>query len=158
MGSIQNDMAQPPIGTTGNRTFGNGGSLSDAATHAAQRVQHDAAAAARDVKGQAADLAEKTKQTGAERMEKVAGAVHTAADSIGKDVPEAAGYIHRAGNGLENASRFLRNNSIEDLLNKATQLARDQPAAFIGGSIAAGFLVARFLMSSAGATKQNTKA
>jgi hypothetical protein len=59
-----------------------------------------------------------------------------------------AQYIERAAEQLERFSTTVRNKDVTDLLREAQQLARRQPALFIGGSFAIGLLAARFLKSS----------
>ncbi|HEY8697050.1 MAG TPA: hypothetical protein VIM02_05490 [Rhizomicrobium sp.] len=100
------------------------------------------------LKDDALELAEEQKSRGADRIQTLAKAVHGAAEEIGKQVPQAAGYIHTGAEQLERASRALRENSVDDLLRMTQRLAREQPLAFIGGSVAAGFVLARFLRSS----------
>lgn len=146
------ETAKSEDGTPEQPTFGNGSEASD---HIADRIAdatHTATeqitAAAQPVADKARDLAEEQKQTGAERLQGVARAVHTAADDISKQVPQLAGYVHSGAEQLERASRLLRENSIDDLLQMTNRLAHDRPLAFIGGSVAAGFVLARFLKSS----------
>jgi len=59
-----------------------------------------------------------------------------------------AQYVDRAAEQLERFSSAIRSKEVPDLLREARQLARRQPALFIGGSFAVGLLAARFLKSS----------
>ena len=59
-----------------------------------------------------------------------------------------ADYIHRAADGLERFSDAVRNRDVSSLMGEAEDFARRQPAVFIGGGVAVGFLLARFLKSS----------
>jgi hypothetical protein len=43
----------------------------------------------------------------------------------------------------------LRERSIDDLVRSLNNFARNQPAAFFGGAVLAGFALSRFLKSSA---------
>jgi hypothetical protein len=86
---------------------------------------------------------------GAERIESVAHAVRDAAERFDKDLPSAAAYVRDAAEGLERASSVLRERSIEDAFKLAENFARRQPAAFFGASVLAGFVLARFLKSTA---------
>ena len=119
-----------------------------AVAEAVETTKEQASAAAQPIADKTRDIAEEQKQTGAERIDGVARAVHDAADSIGKEVPQLAGYVHSGAEQLERASRLLRDNSVDDLLRMTNRLAHDRPLAFIGGSVAAGFILARFLKSS----------
>jgi hypothetical protein len=56
--------------------------------------------------------------------------------------------VHETARQVEGLSDNLSNRSVNELMHSATQLARAQPALFVGGSVVAGFALARFLMSS----------
>ena len=60
-----------------------------------------------------------------------------------------ARYAEQAADQIERFSQGLRDKDIGQLMNDAQQLARRQPALFVGGAFALGLLGARFLKSSA---------
>jgi hypothetical protein len=139
-------------------TFGNdhvtADEVADRAAEAAQAAKDQLSAGVQPIADQARHVAEEQKESGADKLEGVARAVHTAADDIGKQAPQLAGYVHSGAQQLERASRMLRENSIDDLLQVTNRLAHDRPLAFIGGSVAAGFVLARFLKSSGSTVAQ----
>lgn len=98
---------------------------------------------------EARHLAEEQKVRGAERIGRVAQAVHSAASGLEADLPQAAGYIHEAADRLQQTATALRQQSIEDIVTQINGFARRQPVAFFGGSVLAGFVLARFLKSTA---------
>lgn len=108
--------------------------------------------AAREAAGHVADetrdFAEEQKAAGADNMARLGSAVHGAAEQIGRELPQAAGFIHSAADTLQSASSTLRERSIEDLVEGFRDFARRQPAAAFAGSVLAGFALARFLKSS----------
>ncbi len=108
--------------------------------------------AARDAAGRAADetrgFAEQEKAAGADNIARLGRAVHGAADQIGRELPQAAGFIHSAADTLQGAASSMRERSIEDLVANFRDFARRQPAAAFAGSVLAGFALARFLKSS----------
>lgn len=59
-----------------------------------------------------------------------------------------AQYVEQAANHLERFSQGLKNKDINELLTDAQQMARRQPALFIGSAFAIGLLGARFIKSS----------
>ena len=59
-----------------------------------------------------------------------------------------AGYAEKAADQIERFSQRLKEKDVTELLDDAQQLARRQPALFIGGAFALGLLGARFLKSS----------
>jgi hypothetical protein len=59
-----------------------------------------------------------------------------------------ARYAEQAADQIERFSQRLKEKDVSELLGDAQQLARRQPALFIGGAFALGLLGARFLKSS----------
>jgi hypothetical protein len=104
----------------------------------------------RDKFGETADEA---KSKGTEQISGVGRAVHGAADELGRELPQAAGYIHAMADKLEGASSALREHSVEDLVSSFNGFARRQPAAAFAGSVLAGFALSRFLKSSASSSE-----
>jgi hypothetical protein len=112
---------------------------------AAESIKDRAAEALRNT---ASDFAEAGKAQGAERIDRLGRAVHGAADELGREIPQAADYVHSAADGLENAAAHLRNRSVEDLIGAFNRFARQQPLAAFAGAVLAGFVVSRFIKSS----------
>ena len=117
-------------------------------TDIAQSAKSQAASAIQPIAENARSMAEEQKQRGASRIDSIARAVHSAADDIGDEVPQAASYVHAAAGQLERASSLLRDNSVEDLMRLATEFAQERPIVFVSGAVATGFLLARLLRSS----------
>lgn len=105
--------------------------------------------AAGAIKDEAREAAEHAKAQGAERTEGIMHAFHGAADELGRELPQAAGFIRSAADALDRASSNLRDRSVEDLLSTFSSFARRQPGAAFAGSVLAGFALSRFLKSSA---------
>jgi hypothetical protein len=62
---------------------------------------------------------------------------------------ELAGrYAGKAAEGLERLSDDLRGADFDQLVARTENYARRNPAVFLGGAVAAGFLFARFIKSS----------
>jgi hypothetical protein len=59
-----------------------------------------------------------------------------------------ADYIERSASQLERLSTGLRNKDVAELFRDAQNLARRQPAVFVGSAFTLGLLSARFLKSS----------
>ena len=78
----------------------------------------------------------------------LARAIDSAADELQQQSPVVAGAVHEAARGISSLSDNLSNRNVDELVDAAVRLARAQPALFVGGSVAAGFALARFLMSS----------
>jgi ElaB/YqjD/DUF883 family membrane-anchored ribosome-binding protein len=114
----------------------------------AQSAKNQASAAMQPIANNARSMADEQKARGAERIGNIAQAIHSAADEIAKEVPLAANYVHSAADKLDNASRTLRENSVDDLLRMTTEFAEERPYVFLGGAVAAGFMLMRLLRSS----------
>lgn len=103
--------------------------------------------AAEAAKGTARKAAEQQKDAGADRLDTVVRAVHGAAHGFESDMPQTASYIHEAADRLATVSSKLRKETVDDLIGQVGQFARNQPLAFLGGAIIAGFALSRFLKS-----------
>lgn len=113
----------------------------------------DAAGAIKDrtteaIRSTASDFAEAGKAQGADHIDRLGRAVHGAADQLGREIPQAADYVHSAADGLESAAAHLRDRSIEDLIGAFNRFARQQPLAAFTGAALAGFVLSRFIKSS----------
>ena len=81
---------------------------------------------------------EAQKALGVEAIRGVARAIDSAAAELEKQSPSVAGAVHEAARRVDGLSDNLSNRNVNELTESATQLARAQPALFIGGSVAAG--------------------
>ena len=79
----------------------------------------------------------------------IAGAVRQSTQQLRDQQQDGlAQYVERAADQLERFSTGLRDKSADELIRDVRDMARRQPALFIGGSFAVGLLAARFLKSS----------
>src|SRR5215469_2334267 len=97
---------------------------------------------------EARDFAEERKSAAADNVGRLSRAVHGAADQLGRELPQAAGFIHSAADRMQSASTSLHERSVEDMVGDLTNFARRQPAAAFAGALLAGFALSRFLKSS----------
>ncbi len=109
--------------------------------------------AAKNAASQAGDRLQKEvdsrKGAGAEYVGKLAETLRRAAGEFDADLPIAATYIRKAATQVENVSDTIQDGNINDLVRGAQSFARQQPTAFLGLAVLAGFGVIRFLKSSA---------
>ena len=80
--------------------------------------------------------------------DQVAQAVRSSADHLQGDAADTGRYVEMAAARLESFGRQLREKDFNALIGDVQQMARHSPAAFFGGSVLAGFLLARFVKSS----------
>jgi hypothetical protein len=121
---------------------------SDTAREAYQGVTE----AAKDLTSEAKDKLEEQvrqqQQTGAEYVNKFAGNIREAARAFENDAPFAARGINSVAEYVEEAAEKIRQGSFRDLVDNATDFARQRPAAFLGITVLAGFAAVRFLKAS----------
>jgi hypothetical protein len=97
----------------------------------------------------ARSLASEQKSLMAEELTGIAEAVRAGAGRLNEqDRVGIARYAERAANSLESMSDAVRRKDLAMLVNDVEGFARRQPGIFVGGAVAAGFLLARFLRSS----------
>jgi hypothetical protein len=125
------------------------GSAREQISSAASAAKDQVAEAIEPMKDKAMEMAEEGRKSGATEVGRVAKAVHAVADEIGKEIPQAAGYVHSAAKGLEEASAAIQNRNVGEIVEFVEDFARRNPAAFFGTSVLAGFVFSRFLKSSA---------
>lgn len=65
-----------------------------------------------------------------------------------QDQGTVAGYVEQIAGRVESTTNYLRARDIPELIDETQSLARRQPAVFLTGAVALGFIGARFLMSS----------
>lgn len=115
--------------------------------------------AAQDIKKQGREVADQAKERGkamldqqrgaaAGQVDSVAHALRTAAEQLQKEGQGTGNYVGMMADQLETAARQLREKNLDELMHGVQDLARRSPATFIAGSVAAGFLLSRFLKSS----------
>jgi len=125
------------------------GAASQVVAAASEKVK----SAASEVQGEAVEavqrLADTQKASGARLVRSVARAIEGAADELGNDAPNLAAHVRDAGRSLEQVGRDFDQRSVAELLRSANDLARRQPVSFVAGAALAGFMLTRFLKSSA---------
>ncbi len=95
------------------------------------------------------EIAEDQRRRAAETIGGVAEVLHRTAKDIDSENETMARYTDMAASRLDDLSRTLRQANWNDLVDGAEEFARRQPWWFIGGAVAAGFVAARLLKSTA---------
>ena len=115
---------------------------------AVDQARDQAASLAQQAQERALQLAEEQKRRAAEQVEGMAHAVDSVAEAIGRELPPAAPYVREVAQSIHSASTALRERSVDDLIQTATDFARRQPLVTLGGALFAGFAFARFLKAT----------
>ena len=103
---------------------------------------------AQDVGVELGKAGEDQKKRGVDAIRNVARAIDSAASELEGQSPAVARMVHDTARQVDGLSDNLSQRSVNELMRTAAELARTQPALFIGGSVVAGFALARFLRSS----------
>jgi hypothetical protein len=90
------------------------------------------------------------KEKAAESLGSVAEAIRQTGSQLREqDQPMPVGqYADRAADMVDQVAAYLRNQEIDQMVGQVEDLARRQPAVFLGTAFAIGFMAARFLKSS----------
>jgi len=127
------------------------------ASQATQQTQHGARELASKAQAQARSMLDEQMQAAAGQVEGFAKALRKTSEQLdAQDQAAAARYVERTAEGLDSFSNTLRDQDLDSLTTQVQDYAKRQPAVFLGGAIAAGFLVARFLKSSAPSASLST--
>jgi ElaB/YqjD/DUF883 family membrane-anchored ribosome-binding protein len=109
--------------------------------------------AAGDIADQAARTAEATASTGmtkaGETLDQVAQAIRDAGSGLREQQPQIASVVDTAAERVEEVSSYLREHDAREAVENVQRFAREQPAVVIGGGLALGLLLGRFLKSGA---------
>lgn len=119
-----------------------------------------------DLKQKATQTLDQNRTTAADEIDSLAHAAHAAAaDLQHHDREGLSQYVTELASNVTSLANNLRNKSVDELIHEAENIARNNPALFIGGSIAIGLGIARFAKASshrrndsANKTQQNDKA
>jgi hypothetical protein len=123
--------------------------------HASELVEN-----AKDVASKAGERLQETvaqqKSAGADYVSTLAQTMRRAAGEFEADVPLAATYIRKAADQVTNAAEAFRDGNLNDLVQRAQSFARNQPTAFVGLAVLAGFGAVRFLKSASNTSASPT--
>lgn len=113
-------------------------------------LQDGAQAALHDVREQSREQFEAYRDSAAEQLDALAEGARAAGEQLGEqDVLGVSHYISDMAQSMGSLAEGLRGKSADQLLHHAGQLARDNPALFLAGSVAVGFGLSRLLRASA---------
>lgn len=133
-----------------------GAQVTGHAAEVLQDAQARGASLAGTVKDRAASAAQAGKDGLAERLEDVAKAVHRSGEQFEGHQDWIAHVVERGADELGALASTMRTNDLQGLLGKLEDLARRQPAVFVGAAMAAGFAAVRFgRVAASGATRDD---
>lgn len=140
--------------------------LADQATGASQAVREGATAGVENLKDKAStamdqakstasgvasgakDMAEGGKNAGADALHGIAGFAKDAAKGIEPHIPGVAGVVRNVASSVDQASRDLHAQSIDDIGASIAKFAKTQPVAALATAFVAGVIISRVFSSS----------
>jgi hypothetical protein len=106
------------------------------------------------VKDKATSQLNSQKQRATAGLGSVADAVRQTGRQLRDQRQDAvAEIVENAASQIERFTNHLKDRNLDELVDDAQRLARQQPALFIGGSFAAGLIAARFIKASSPARR-----
>jgi len=134
--------------TSTDSTSGYGSSV-DSATDMKSKARE----ALSGVKGRAGEKIETTiteqKTRAAGTLSGVAASLMTSSQQMRSDGQEdVSRYIEKAADQVDRFANYLQSADVQEVVGRVEGFARRQPAAFMAGAFAVGFLASRFLKSS----------
>ena len=113
------------------------------------KAKREAAGVAQDVKRQGQEQFEARKQTAADQTEKLASVVDRVSEELKSQNQESlADYAGQLASSMKDFAESLRQRNLDELVKDTQQLARNNPALFLMGSVAVGIALSRFLKAS----------
>jgi len=135
----------------GSRDTGRNDSASpkDLAASAIGAVKEEAASFAESAKGKVAEKVGEKTEAARQTLGDFASAIRKAGDDLAQNDQSLAGkVVKQAADGLESFSRSISDKRPEDLLNAVRDFGRNNPAAFIAGTVLLGIALGRLVKST----------
>jgi hypothetical protein len=129
--------------------------VADVAQEAGRQAKQAASSLASDAQQKAKGLLNMQVTAGAELAGHVAQSARCAAADLDQNAPQLAELVRGAAERVENFSRDMRHQTIEDLVRTASDFTRRQPALVFGLASLAGFLALRVLKSNSPHRSEN---
>src|SRR3954464_8668058 len=120
----------------------------------AKTLAGDAKEQAKDMAGQARDhvqtLVGQQKDQAADRLHSLADVLREAGHKLdeGRQAGDFGQYADRAAQQVEKLSSYLRDHELKDFVRDTETFARRRSEVFLGGTLVAGLMLARFLKAS----------
>jgi hypothetical protein len=118
------------------------------AQQVAQQAQQAAGQVANQAKQQTTSLLASRKDQTADSLDSVAQALRQTSQQLQDQQGGLSQLGNTAADQVERVSQYLRSRDVNGLVSDAEGYARSNPGIFLGGALALGFVVARFLKSS----------
>src|SRR5258708_21774804 len=122
--------------------------LADVAQQAGSQAKQTASSLASDANQKAKGFLNQQVASGADLAGHVADSARCAADTLDQNAPQLSDLLRGAAKKVEEFSRDLQGQTVDDLMRTASDFTRWQPAVVFGLASLAGFLLLRVLKSN----------
>ncbi len=113
------------------------------------RAREQASRAADRARDKAEEGISQQKQNATSRLDSVTSALHTTSDTLRDEHQDSiASMVDSAADQVERLSSYVRERTVGELFDDIQDVARREPALFLGGAAMLGIIGARFLKSS----------
>ena len=99
----------------------------------------------------AEEVADRSRQAGAEGVARAAQTATSVADAVAADVPAVAEYVRGAAAKIDRLAVDLREKKVGELLSSAADFGRSQPVAMLAGAALVGFALSRVIKAGVAA-------
>lgn len=113
-----------------------------------EKAQHLASDARQQVGQRVESGLDRGKARAADTLGGVAQTLLQSSHQLREQQPQLGDYAERAAHEMQRFSDYLQRADVNELVDRAEDVARRQPALFLGGMFALGLIGARFLRSS----------
>mgnify|MGYP001176803221 CR=1 FL=1 len=119
------------------------------ASEVAEQAKEQASRLSDRARDQISTRAEQQKERATDRLQDIGSALHETSGSLrDRDQDAAARLVEGMADRVEHFAGYLREHSVDDMMNQAERFARREPELFLGGAMLLGLMGARFLKSS----------
>jgi hypothetical protein len=122
--------------------------VSDAAQSATSTAKKTASEAASTITSQVKELLDSRLASGAEMVGHLGNSAQRAADDLDQNAPQLAGLVRGVADRIEGYAYDMRDQSVDQLFQSASNLTRRQPALVFGLAALAGFFAFRTIRST----------
>lgn len=130
--------------------------IGEVAKEAAGEAKRSATTLAAEANEQAKVFMGRKVGAGADLIGHVAASARVAADDLDRNAPQLAALVRDAGEKMERFSRDIHDQTIDQLVRKASDFARERPAAMFGAAAACGFFLFRLFKAGSRPSDDHT--
>jgi hypothetical protein len=116
-----------------------------------QQTSSAARAVGEAVGHKAEEVADRSRQAGAEGVARAAHTAEAVADAVAADAPAVAEYVRGAAAKIDRLAGDLREKKVGELLSSAAEFGRSQPLAMLAGAALVGFALSRVIKAGVAA-------